>query len=81
MQLGLLMNLEIVWAGIKKIIMKSLKLTKYRFLLYLFLLIGSIYSLIKNGFSDMNLYHKFGLIIVLLFILILLIFSVKDYKK
>jgi hypothetical protein len=56
-------------------------MTKHRFLLYLFLLVGSIYSIFNGGLSNMTIYHKLGLILVLLIISTILIFSILEYIK
>ena len=60
--------------------MKYLKITKSRFLLYLLILIESIYSLFNGGFFDMTMYHKLGLILLLLIISVTLIFSFFNNK-
>ena len=60
--------------------MKYLKITKSRFLLYLLILIGSIYSLFNGGFFDMTMYHKLGLILLLLILLVTLILSFFNNK-
>jgi len=60
--------------------MKYLKITKSRFLLYLLILIESIYSLFNGGFFDMTMYHKLGLILLLLIISVTLISSFFNNK-
>jgi len=60
--------------------MKYLKITKSRFLFYLLILIGSIYSLFNGGFFEMTMYHKLGLILLLLIISVTLIFSFFNNK-
>ena len=60
--------------------MKYLKITKPRFLLYLLIFFGSIYSLFNGGFFDMTMYHKLGLILLILIILVTLILSFFNNK-
>ena len=60
--------------------MKYLKITKSRFLFYLLILIGSIYSLFNGGFFEMTMYHKLGLILLLLIISVTLISSFFNNK-
>ena len=61
--------------------MKYLKITKIRFLLYLFIFIGSIYSVFNGGFYGMAMYHKLGLILLLIVLLITLTISINQHYK
>ena len=61
--------------------MKYLKITKIRFLLYLFIFIGSIYSVFNGGFYVMSMYHKLGLILLLIVLLITLTISINQHYK